>query len=1213
MSTTINSASGTLETRQWGVTGRCLSAAGCGVGEEEFEAAHAALRAAATADHGTTEVTELDFSGNSFSGETLASVLAASLETFPCVTKVFLGANTFTQAGLIATVDTLCRSTVEDVSFKDATLPSQFPPHLHRLMGSRGLRVLQLDGVVHAVKAVKMLKRISQNPAQLRSLSLARVGLKGEDLAVLGEVCSAGALPQLRALNLSGNVELTAGAVAGFLRTAGNVVTELTALNLSNIPLYASHTNQAFEEKFRRRPPQPPGRTSAGEHDCPQFRHLEDLAQVVHTMAPPTGALERIALMSCFVYAKPEDTVQAKDFEVPLIQAVAQMCGNGRVVNVDIRRNKFSRCELDLFCEGCTFEGGTNIDILKLDYNRVSFSKEEQDTRAAAETEVATALPGFVAMAPLKVLSLLGTKITLLDVAELRKAVQARNTPPSLTSLNLSKNHFKSPDAFDRVYDFVSVFPLLETLSIDEVSCLKTEKDATLQKLFDAESAAPHLKTLSIGGNFVRGERLVHMMEHTASTLTSLDVRALPQVYDPASPLQAPQKPRPKNSQKKEKMKQRPFTYSLETMDALLKSPSFLDLEVVRMEYVTLPISSLYLLAEYLRGQREARVAWREAEGTPLPRALLPKKFVLEYSYAGAQVNVCSTLAQLQLQEDPFRYFPMLRGRYDSENDLNFANMDLRNDEACEVLGLFATAKHPHAQEIDLTNCGISAEGLEAFFGTFFLHNASEIVKLKLTKNPLHREGIATLRTWLHTIYKAGGLNNLNEIEIPWYEASGGEDDTVRTLDLYNRLQIRVFVQDLTLQDIEAGITLSELHAKYFEPLEETEVDPLGESLDLGQNLSSNLYTMFSTMSIRHPIDQSDVDTFDPNLHLGSTLSSMGLTPSQTETTCDILATMGTLSGKTRPPNAQVDAERTVLLSKKKYKVKFSRAKSAGGLLGAGTHGSVYSGLCLKTAKCLAVKCIDVRDPSDAVLVKEAELMRRLSHRHVVKFFGCVYDTHDGTPLDDSVQPRTVPPNATSLYIVMERMESSVCGVIDRMFPDLKVNEDLTATWGTQILSGLDYLHRHNVVHRDVKPANILYDGRDGVKLSDFSCSQVLTKDSAGVVVPLPVGIKGTPAYIAPETLVQGYCLDAASDIWSLGCTLLEFLTGKPPWSHATQFTDINALLSHILRSEAAPAIPDGLGTDLHHALTSCLERDPAKRKTTSELLSLELFEVDDD
>ncbi|KAA6320426.1 MAG: putative protein kinase, partial [Streblomastix strix] len=98
-----------------------------------------------------------------------------------------------------------------------------------------------------------------------------------------------------------------------------------------------------------------------------------------------------------------------------------------------------------------------------------------------------------------------------------------------------------------------------------------------------------------------------------------------------------------------------------------------------------------------------------------------------------------------------------------------------------------------------------------------------------------------------------------------------------------------------------------------------------------------------------------------------------------------------------------------------------------------------------------------------------------------------------------------------------------------------------------QILEGLAYLHDHKIVHRDIKSANCLVAGEGIVKLADFGCSKTIeTVMSSGQGCAT---LCGTPHYMAPEVIRQQRNVGRRSDIWSLGCTVIEMITGKPPYA----------------------------------------------------------------
>lgn len=94
-----------------------------------------------------------------------------------------------------------------------------------------------------------------------------------------------------------------------------------------------------------------------------------------------------------------------------------------------------------------------------------------------------------------------------------------------------------------------------------------------------------------------------------------------------------------------------------------------------------------------------------------------------------------------------------------------------------------------------------------------------------------------------------------------------------------------------------------------------------------------------------------------------------------------------------------------------------------------------------------------------------------------------------------------------------------------------------------QILEGLEYLHVNNVIHRDIKAANILLDSKGAIKLADFGSSKKIYGS-----INTSRSLCGTPYYMAPEVIRQsGH--NRYADIWSLGCTVYELIAGRPPWS----------------------------------------------------------------
>lgn len=137
--------------------------------------------------------------------------------------------------------------------------------------------------------------------------------------------------------------------------------------------------------------------------------------------------------------------------------------------------------------------------------------------------------------------------------------------------------------------------------------------------------------------------------------------------------------------------------------------------------------------------------------------------------------------------------------------------------------------------------------------------------------------------------------------------------------------------------------------------------------------------------------------------------------------------------------------------------------------------------------------------------------------------------------------------------------------------------------------------HANDIVHRDVKSANILI-GVDGqLKLADFGASKYLGEMRSGGD---PQSIAGTPYWMAPEVVLQSK-YDAKADIWSVGCVVVEMLTGKHPYAELNQF----AAIYQISQGARPTYREDRLSPQLRHFMLQCFQQDPAQRPTAGALL----------
>lgn len=197
-----------------------------------------------------------------------------------------------------------------------------------------------------------------------------------------------------------------------------------------------------------------------------------------------------------------------------------------------------------------------------------------------------------------------------------------------------------------------------------------------------------------------------------------------------------------------------------------------------------------------------------------------------------------------------------------------------------------------------------------------------------------------------------------------------------------------------------------------------------------------------------------------------------------------------------------------------------------GDLLGRGASGSVYRALNILTGEAVAIKSISLLSLSPTVLpdiMSEIDLLKNLNHMNIVKYKGFVRDKE-------------------SLHIILEYCENGSLQSILKKFG--KFPESLVAVYMAQVLEGLIYLHEQGVIHRDIKGANILTNKDGSVKLADFGVSSRTAGTSDGE----DGEVVGSPYWMAPEVIEQSGA-STASDIWSVGCVVVELLEGQPPYS----------------------------------------------------------------
>ncbi|KAF4316488.1 hypothetical protein BBO99_00007462, partial [Phytophthora kernoviae] len=254
--------------------------------------------------------------------------------------------------------------------------------------------------------------------------------------------------------------------------------------------------------------------------------------------------------------------------------------------------------------------------------------------------------------------------------------------------------------------------------------------------------------------------------------------------------------------------------------------------------------------------------------------------------------------------------------------------------------------------------------------------------------------------------------------------------------------------------------------------------------------------------------------------------------------------------------------------------------------IGAGSYGTVYLARDEETGCLMAVKEIRISEESECAIreaTREVELLRSLKHEHIVKYLGCHVDSE-----------------AQTLSIFTEWVPGGSLEHNRKLFGG---NERVVRRFTHQLLSGVAYLHSKSIIHQDIKPTNILVDQNGVVKIADFGSSRLTNSATTNCNASgSNRSLRGTPNYMAPEVIKQSAGRSRKADIWSIGCTVLRLLTGRPLWGDR-RFDSQAALLYYIAHLDVLPPLPDNLSSEAHEFISACLQIDTANRPSAADLL----------
>jgi len=250
-----------------------------------------------------------------------------------------------------------------------------------------------------------------------------------------------------------------------------------------------------------------------------------------------------------------------------------------------------------------------------------------------------------------------------------------------------------------------------------------------------------------------------------------------------------------------------------------------------------------------------------------------------------------------------------------------------------------------------------------------------------------------------------------------------------------------------------------------------------------------------------------------------------------------------------------------------------------GELLGRGGMADVHRGTDTLLGRTVAVKLLRpdlARDPQfQARFKREAHAVASLNHPSIV----AIYDTGDYTVDGGHGETVRVP------YIVMEYVSGRTLRELIRS-KELDIDQAVELCLG--VLSALEYSHKAGIVHRDIKPGNVMVGEDNSVKVMDFGIARAIA-DSAATMTQTQA-VVGTAQYLSPEQ-ARGETVDARSDLYSAACLLFEMLTSRPPF---TGDSPVSLAYQHVRET---PAAPSSFNPEVSEALDSVLAKGLQKER----------------
>lgn len=267
-------------------------------------------------------------------------------------------------------------------------------------------------------------------------------------------------------------------------------------------------------------------------------------------------------------------------------------------------------------------------------------------------------------------------------------------------------------------------------------------------------------------------------------------------------------------------------------------------------------------------------------------------------------------------------------------------------------------------------------------------------------------------------------------------------------------------------------------------------------------------------------------------------------------------------------------------------------------LIGRGGMAQVHLGFDTRLSRVVAIKMLRADLARDSIFQtrfrREAQAAASLNHPNIVS----VYDTGEEMVTGADGKTIAVP------YIVMEYVEGHTVKELLSDGTPVPINEAVEITAG--ILSALEYSHAAGLVHRDIKPGNVMLTNDGKVKVMDFGIARAMTDSQA--TMTQTNAVVGTAQYLSPEQ-ARGEKVDARSDLYSTGCVLFELLTGRPPFK-----ADSAVAVAYQHVSEVPPA-PSSIAGDIPESLDrvvlKAMAKNPADRYATAAVMRLDMIRAE--